>query len=92
MDVWKSPSPQGCSQVLPSALISGIALTQVQHFALGLVEPHQVHVSLPFQIVQVHLSGIPSFCCTTALSLVLINSTRLHSNQVSEQGSVAFPM
>jgi len=50
-----------------------IALTQVQHLALGLLEPHQVHVGPLLKLVQVPLDGISFFCCinrTTQLSVV----------------------
>ncbi|PKU42690.1 rna-directed dna polymerase from mobile element jockey-like [Limosa lapponica baueri] len=40
--------------------VSGIALTQVQDPALGLVELHEVHTGPPLQPVQVPLDGIPS--------------------------------
>lgn len=33
----------------------GIALTQVQHLAFGLVELHQVHISLPPEPIQLPL-------------------------------------
>ncbi|KAK4828118.1 hypothetical protein QYF61_023916 [Mycteria americana] len=41
-------------------LILGVALTQVQDLALGLVEPHEVHMGPLFKLVQVPLDGIPS--------------------------------
>ncbi|KAK4816418.1 hypothetical protein QYF61_016854 [Mycteria americana] len=41
-------------------LILGVALTQVQDLALGLVEPHEVHVGRLLELVQVPLDGIPS--------------------------------
>ncbi|KAK4818697.1 hypothetical protein QYF61_017918 [Mycteria americana] len=41
-------------------LIPGVALTQVQDTALGLVEPHEVHTGPLLQIVQVPLDGISS--------------------------------
>ena len=41
-------------------LILGVALTQVQDLALGLVEPHEVHMGPLFRLVQVPLDGIPS--------------------------------
>jgi len=46
-------------------LIPGITPTQVQDFALGLVEPHE--------LVEVPLDGIPSFWrvnCTTQLDII----------------------
>ena len=52
---------------------SGITLTQVQHFVLGLVEPREVHVAPLFKTVQVSLDGVPSFCCincTTQLGAI----------------------
>ncbi|KAK4831203.1 hypothetical protein QYF61_016040 [Mycteria americana] len=41
-------------------LILGVALTQVQDPALGLVEHHEVHMGPLLQLVQVPLDGIPS--------------------------------
>ncbi|KAK4825848.1 hypothetical protein QYF61_003099 [Mycteria americana] len=41
-------------------LIPGVAPTQVQDLALGLVEPHEVHMGPLLQLVQVPLDGIPS--------------------------------
>ncbi|KAK4828551.1 hypothetical protein QYF61_027520, partial [Mycteria americana] len=41
-------------------LIPGIALTPLQDLALGLVEPHEVHMSPLLKLVQVPLDGIPS--------------------------------
>ncbi|CAN0123198.1 unnamed protein product, partial [Bubo scandiacus] len=41
-------------------LIPGVALTHVQDFALGLVEPHEVHRGPPLELVQVPLDDIPS--------------------------------
>ncbi|KAK4830182.1 hypothetical protein QYF61_008973 [Mycteria americana] len=41
-------------------LIPGVALTQVQDPALGLVEPHEVPIGPLLQLVQVPLDGIPS--------------------------------
>ena len=47
--------------VLPQpVLILGIAPTQVQDLALGLVELHEVHVGPLLQPVKVPLGGIPS--------------------------------
>ncbi|KAK4806889.1 hypothetical protein QYF61_012610 [Mycteria americana] len=43
-----------------SVLILGIASTQVQDLALGLVEPHEVHMGPLLGLVQVPLDGIPS--------------------------------
>ena len=44
-----SPFQQGCAPLLPPyipqlVLIVGVATTQVQDFALGFVEPHEVHL------------------------------------------------
>ncbi|KAK4829686.1 hypothetical protein QYF61_006061, partial [Mycteria americana] len=54
--VSPSPSPQGCSVSLhPPAcivLMLGVALTQVQELALGLVEPHEVHMGPLLELVQ----------------------------------------
>ncbi|KAK4825246.1 hypothetical protein QYF61_025645, partial [Mycteria americana] len=53
-------------------LILGVAPTQVQDLALGLVEPHDVHTGPLFQLVQVPLDGIPSLRrvnCTTQLGV-----------------------
>ncbi|KAK4828713.1 hypothetical protein QYF61_000551 [Mycteria americana] len=41
-------------------LIPEVALTQVQHPALGLVVPHEVHMGPLLELVQVPLNGIPS--------------------------------
>lgn len=41
-------------------LAFGIALTQVQNFALGLMELHKVHVGPALQLFKVHLDGISS--------------------------------
>jgi len=41
-------------------LIAGVAPTQVQDSALGLVEPHEVHMGPLLQLVQVPLDGILS--------------------------------
>jgi len=40
-------------------VIPGVALTQVQDLAFGLVEPHEVHTGLILEVVQVPLEGIP---------------------------------
>ncbi|KAK4832883.1 hypothetical protein QYF61_026433 [Mycteria americana] len=42
-------------------LILGVAVTHVQDLALGLVEPHEVHMGPLLKLVQVLLDGIPSF-------------------------------
>lgn len=44
--------------------MSGIAQTQVQRLALGLAEPHVVHVRPVLQPLQVPLDDTPSFWCT----------------------------
>ncbi|RMC15238.1 hypothetical protein DUI87_07423 [Hirundo rustica rustica] len=46
-------------------LVSGIALTQVQHLALGPVELDEVLLGPLFEFLQVLLDGILSFCCVT---------------------------
>jgi len=54
-------------------LIPGVAPTQMQDLALGLVEPHDVHTGPLTELVQVPLDGIPSFrcvSCTTQLGLI----------------------
>jgi len=51
------------TEFLQSALLSGIALSQVQHLAFGLVEPHQVLVGPLLQPVLVPLDGFPSLQC-----------------------------
>jgi len=54
-------------------LIAGVAPTQVQNFALGLVESHEVHTGPFLELVQVPLDGIPSFWClnrTTHLGVI----------------------
>ncbi|KAK4810873.1 hypothetical protein QYF61_013281 [Mycteria americana] len=56
-----------------SVLILGIALTQVQALALGLVELHEVHMGPLLKPVQVPLDGIPSLQrinCTTQLGVI----------------------
>ncbi|KAK4825953.1 LOW QUALITY PROTEIN: hypothetical protein QYF61_003471 [Mycteria americana] len=58
-------------------LIPGIAPTQVHDLALGLVEPHQVHMGPLLELVQVPLDGIP--VSTGPLSLVSsANLLRVH--------------
>jgi len=55
-------------------LIVGVAPTQMQDLALGLVEPQQVHTGPLLKLVQVPLDDIPSFWCvncTTQLGVVL---------------------
>lgn len=54
-------------------LVLGIALTQVQDLALGLVELHKIHTGPPFKPVHVPLDAIPSVLhvdCTTQLGVV----------------------
>lgn len=59
-----SPSLQGCSQFISkSALMSGVASTQVQPLVLELVELYEVLMGALTKFVQVPLNGIPSFCC-----------------------------
>ncbi|KAK4832535.1 hypothetical protein QYF61_023867 [Mycteria americana] len=56
-----------------SVLILGIALTQVQNLALGLVELHEVHRGPLLKPVKVPLDGIPSLrniSCTTRLGVI----------------------
>jgi len=57
-DLLNSPIPQ-------PVLIVGIALTQMQDLAVGLVEPHEVHTGPLLKLVQVPLDGIPSFWCVS---------------------------
>jgi len=59
--------------IFQSVLISGVALTEVQDLALGLVEPHEVHIGPLLELVQVLLNGILSFRrvhCTTHLGVI----------------------
>ncbi|KAK4831400.1 hypothetical protein QYF61_017531 [Mycteria americana] len=54
-------------------LILGVALTQVQDLALGLVEAHEVHMGPLLKLVQVPVDGIPSLRCvnsTTQLGVI----------------------
>ncbi|KAK4810922.1 hypothetical protein QYF61_013330 [Mycteria americana] len=54
-------------------LIPGVAPTQVQALALGLVEPHEVHMGQLLQLVQVPLDDILSLRhvnCTTQLGVI----------------------
>ncbi|KAK4830883.1 hypothetical protein QYF61_013812 [Mycteria americana] len=76
------PLPRAAlNHIIPQpVLILGIALTQVQDLALGLVEPHEVHTGPLLQIVQVPLDGIPSLRrvnCTTQLG-VICKLARVH--------------
>jgi len=41
----------------------GVALTQMQNLAFGLVEPHELHTDPLFKFVKVPLHGILSFWC-----------------------------
>jgi len=49
-------------------LIVRVSLTHVQDFALGLVEPHELHTGPLLQLVQVPLEGIPSFWCVSCIT------------------------
>ncbi|KAK4827038.1 hypothetical protein QYF61_013222 [Mycteria americana] len=63
----------GLDAVLQPVLIPGVAPTHVQDLALGLVEPHEVHMGPLLEFAQVPLDGIPSLrCvnCTTQLGVV----------------------
>ncbi|KAK4816042.1 hypothetical protein QYF61_011050 [Mycteria americana] len=54
-------------------LIPGVTLNQVQDLALGLVEPHKVHMGPLLELVQVPLDGNPSLRhvnCTTQLGVI----------------------
>jgi len=54
-------------------LIVGVAPTQVQDPALGLVEPHEVHTAPLLDLVQVPLDGMLSFWlvnCTAQLGVI----------------------
>jgi len=54
-------------------LILGIAPTQVQDLASGLVAPQEIHTGPLLKLVQVPLDGIPSFWCvncTTQLAVI----------------------
>ncbi|KAJ7411316.1 hypothetical protein WISP_103196 [Willisornis vidua] len=56
-----------------SVLVPGIALTQLQHLALELVELDEVFVGSVLKFIQVPLDGIPSFChinSTTQLCVI----------------------
>lgn len=55
-------------------LIAGVATTQVQGFAPGFVEPHEVHLGPLLEPVWVSLNGIPSLeCvdCTPQIGVIL---------------------
>ncbi|KAK4810611.1 hypothetical protein QYF61_007348 [Mycteria americana] len=45
--------------IAQAVLIPGVALTQVQDLALGLVEPHEIHMGPLLELAQVPLDGIP---------------------------------
>jgi len=47
----------------PPVLVLGVALTQMQDLALGLVELHEVHMGSLVKSVKVPLYGIPSLKC-----------------------------
>ena len=54
-------------------LVLGIALTQIQDLALGLVELQEVHMGPPIKPVKVPLDGMPSLKrvnCTTELGVI----------------------
>jgi len=54
------------NHIIPQpVLIVGVALTQMQDLALGLVEHHEVLTGPLPEFVQVPLDGIPSFWCVT---------------------------
>jgi len=46
--------------ILQPVLIVGLALTHVQHLALGLVELHEVHTGPLLKLIQFLLDGIPA--------------------------------
>jgi len=60
--------------VIPQPLlIPGVTLTHVQDAALGLVEPHEVHMGLLLELVQIPLDDILSFRpidCTIQLDVI----------------------
>ncbi|RMC13950.1 hypothetical protein DUI87_09034 [Hirundo rustica rustica] len=60
-----------------SRFMSGIALTQLQHSALGLAEPHVVLVGPILQLVHVPLDGILSFCCVSCTAQFLSSTDLL---------------
>jgi len=47
-----------------------LALTQVQDFALGIVELHEVHMGQLLHPVQVPLDGMPSLQCVSRTTLL----------------------
>ena len=49
--------------ISPSLYTSGTVLSQVQHLALGLVEPHYIFKCPLLECVQVPLDNIPPFYC-----------------------------
>ncbi|PKU26779.1 hypothetical protein llap_22917 [Limosa lapponica baueri] len=51
--------PQSWMQYYRPVFVLGIAVTQVQDLALGLVELHEIGMGTPFKPVQVPLDGIP---------------------------------
>lgn len=54
-------SSAGLLSISSRSLMAGIALTQVQHLALWLTEPHEVLTSPLLKFGQIPLDGIPSF-------------------------------
>jgi len=65
-------------------LIAGVALTQVQDLALGLVEPHEVHTGPLLKLVQVPLDGIPSapLRLVSSADLLRVHSILLSRSQM----------
>lgn len=76
-------SPQACSQFFLWACATGLGLTQVQHLALGIVEPHYVFVSLLLKLVQASLNSIPSFYCISCTTKQTLTATLLRVQSVS---------
>lgn len=71
------PTPQvllgrAALNVFSQSVLSGIVLTQVQHFALTHVEPHSVIMCPHLKIVQVPLAGTSSFCCVNCTSQLCV--------------------
>ena len=67
-----SPSRQGCSRALlpPACIASGGAPTHVQHLALDLIEPHEVHTGPFLQLVQVPWMALRSSGMSTDTSIL----------------------
>ena len=70
-----SPSLQGCSQSFhrPACIDTRGCRDPGAGLALGLVEPHEVHMGPFLDLVQVPLNGIPSLRCvnrTTQLGVI----------------------